>query len=160
MSNFQRITDASAPFVGRWSKILCAATVCAAGLIQASCVTSPTSGGDSPSNGEETKIINHEPSASTANIGNYDAAENVRAALDSALTLNAYGHDGKKIGQGSGFYIGDGRVVTNAHVVLGATYIEFFNRHDKRVGSAPYALHIDHGSDLAVLPSPELSARA
>jgi|GEM_PF-1353638 len=78
----------------------------------------------------------------------------------STLTLKVYDREQNKIGQGSGFYIGSGRVVTNAHVVRGGAFVEMYNDNGHRVGSAPYALHVDPQADLAILPAPDLPVPA
>lgn len=51
---------------------------------------------------------------------------------------------------GTGFYIGDGRILTNAHVVAGATYIAVLRDGDSKPVPA-YVHHIAHDADLALL---------
>lgn len=82
------------------------------------------------------------------------------AVKAATLTLKAFDSDMNQIRQGSGFYTGSGLVVTNAHVVKGAAFVEMYNDHADRVGNAPYALYINQDLDLAILPAPDLPVPA
>lgn len=77
-----------------------------------------------------------------------------RQALPSVVTLRAYGPDGDQLRLGSGFFIEDGRIVTNSHVVAGAEWVEVSNQDGDLLGTIPYAEVISTRSDLAVLPAP------
>jgi len=77
----------------------------------------------------------------------------VDKALENALTLRARNSTGEEISLGSGFFIEGGHVVTNAHVVADAAWVEIFDLQDRLIGTAPYALAIDIENDLAVLPT-------
>lgn len=77
-------------------------------------------------------------------------------ALPSVVTIRAYGATGEQIRLGSGFFLSDGRVVTNSHVVAGAEWVEIMDQEENLLGTAPYAEVLSTRSDLAVLP--ELSS--
>ena len=51
---------------------------------------------------------------------------------------------------GSGFYIGDGRILTNAHVIANATFITV-QRDGDQLPVPARVLHVAHDSDLALL---------
>lgn len=78
----------------------------------------------------------------------------VGKALDNILTLRARNSSGEEIALGSGFFIKGGHVVTNAHVVADAAWVEIVDLQGRLVATAPYALAIDIDNDLAVLPTP------
>ena len=67
-------------------------------------------------------------------------------------TLIAHDRHGEPVGQGSGFLWDQGYLVTNAHVVAGAAWVEVFTETGEARGSIPYALYVDVEQDLAVLP--------
>lgn len=75
-----------------------------------------------------------------------------RHALPSVVTIRAYDAGGEPMGFGSGFFLRDGRVVTNSHVVAGAQWVEIADQDGKLLGSAPYAEVVSTRSDLAILP--------
>ncbi len=77
----------------------------------------------------------------------------VDTALDNTLTLRAQNSSGEEISLGSGFFIQGGHVVTNAHVVADAAWVEIFDLQGRLIATAPYALAIDVENDLAVLPT-------
>ena len=74
--------------------------------------------------------------------------------LQSVFTLKAFDAEGEQIGLGSGFAIPGNRLVTNAHVVADAAWIEILDQQGRLVSTAPYATLLDVESDLAVLPLP------
>ena len=59
-------------------------------------------------------------------------------------------------GSGSGFYIGNGRILTNAHVVAGASFITVQRDGDPNPVPAR-VVHIAHDADLALLEPADLS---
>jgi S1-C subfamily serine protease len=59
-------------------------------------------------------------------------------------------------GNGSGFYIGNGRILTNAHVVAGASFITVQRDGDPTPVPAR-VIHIAHDADLALLEPADLS---
>lgn len=61
--------------------------------------------------------------------------------------------EGKEIGVGSGF-LHHGQIVTNAHVVADAAWVEVINRNGELVTTSPYAVYVDTTNDLAILPFP------
>ncbi|MEE4248962.1 MAG: trypsin-like peptidase domain-containing protein, partial [Alcanivoracaceae bacterium] len=70
------------------------------------------------------------------------------------FTLKSFDAEGEQIGLGSGFAIPGNRLVTNAHVVADAAWIEILDQQGRMVSTAPYATLLDLDSDLAVLPLP------
>ncbi len=89
------------------------------------------------------------PSVATAALSGEQIA---REVLPQVVTVRKYDASGLETGAGSGFIIADGRVVTNAHVVCEAAWVEIYNQDDQIIGSAPYALAVNARSDLVVLP--------
>jgi len=73
--------------------------------------------------------------------------------LNRIFLLKSFNSSGEEIGQGSGF-VHEGTIVTNAHVVADASWIQVLNDTGKHVTTAPYAIHVDTENDLAVLPFP------
>ncbi len=73
--------------------------------------------------------------------------------LKSVVTLRVYGETGERVGLGSGFVLPDGRIVTNAHVVGGASWIEVLDRQGRFLGNATYTVAISTSLDLAILPA-------
>jgi len=75
------------------------------------------------------------------------------SALPSVVTLRIYDADGAQLGLGSGFFLEDGRIATNRHVVEGASWVEVYDHEGELLGTAPYAEAISSHVDLAVLPA-------
>lgn len=77
-------------------------------------------------------------------------------ALRSAVTVYTFDGAGLLLGRGSGFVVEPSRVVTNAHVIAGAEYVEVCSEASGHVVcvDALYASHYDVDSDLAVLVTP------
>lgn len=71
--------------------------------------------------------------------------------MPQVMTLVARNSDGKKVSQGSGFIWNQDYLITNAHVVAGAAWVEFYTEAGAGRGSAPYAIYIDVERDIAVL---------
>lgn len=117
-------------------------------FIAAGCVTTtPTQqpAESEPSSGQPQSEMNNEQPLSRTTL--------IEQSLSNTLTLLAYDDSGDEITQGSGFFIDSGRVVTNAHVVAGASTVDILDIDGNRVATAKYALHIDIENDLAVLPT-------
>lgn len=74
--------------------------------------------------------------------------------MPNVMTLSAHDKEGNKTGQGSAFVWDQGYLVTNAHVVAGASWVEVYTEAGDSMGTAAYALHVDTERDLAVLPWP------
>lgn len=74
------------------------------------------------------------------------------AVMPHVFTLIAHDRSGDPVGQGSAFLWDQGYLVTNAHVIAGAAWVEVFTETGEARGSVPYALHVDVEQDLAVLP--------
>lgn len=77
----------------------------------------------------------------------------VRQASPAVVSIKTFDEDGDETGIGSGFVIGGGRIVTNAHVVEGAARVRVYDRDDKLLGTAEYAQAVSTTSDLAILPA-------
>lgn len=82
-----------------------------------------------------------------------DTGSVAREALSSVVTIRAYNAAGEEMRLGSGFFLADGRVVTNSHVVAGAEWVEVMDQDEDLLGSAPYAEVLSTRSDLAILPA-------
>lgn len=67
-------------------------------------------------------------------------------------TLIAHDRHGEPVGQGSAFLWERGYLVTNAHLVAGAAWVEVLTERGETRGTIPYALHLDVDKDLAILP--------
>lgn len=82
-----------------------------------------------------------------------DVVSVTRRASPAVITLNTYNATGRQTGLGSGFFLSDGRIVTNRHVVEGSARIEAMTPDNRRLGSAQYAEAVGGASaDLAILP--------
>src|SRR5690606_31714147 len=66
------------------------------------------------------------------------AAQNTVAVVEQStgavVTLRVYDGAGTAIGQGSGFFVDDGRIVTNTHVVEGAARVDVFGTDERLLG--------------------------
>jgi len=82
-----------------------------------------------------------------------DVVNITRRANPAVITLHAFNSAGRELSLGSGFYLPDGRIATNRHVVEGAARIEATTSDERRVGSAQYAEAVGGvTADLAILP--------
>jgi S1-C subfamily serine protease len=82
-----------------------------------------------------------------------DVVSVTRRANPAVITLHAFNAAGREVTLGSGFFLPDGRVATNRHVVEGAARIEATTADDRRIGSATYAEAVGGPTaDLAILP--------
>jgi hypothetical protein len=79
--------------------------------------------------------------------------ELVRDATSAVVFLRAYDATGSLLGVGSGFYIPDGRVATNVHVVEGASSVEVLNGEGRLIGAVDHASSLSASVDLAILPA-------
>jgi hypothetical protein len=79
--------------------------------------------------------------------------EVVRHANSAVVLLRAYDATGALLGAGSGFYIPDGRVATNVHVIEGASRVEVLTSHGRLVGAVDHASSLSASVDLAILPA-------
>lgn len=77
----------------------------------------------------------------------------IRRVQPAVVSLVARGPAGQSLGLGSGFVIADGRIVTNAHVVEGATQVEVFDFNNRLLGTASFVEAWSATVDLAVLPT-------
>lgn len=82
------------------------------------------------------------------NVGNVSTEQQ---AMDAVLLINIFDENGTFLGHGTGFYLGpDGFVVTNTHVIVGASYAEIVEKNGDtfRVDSCEYAIP---SRDFAIL---------
>jgi S1-C subfamily serine protease len=76
-----------------------------------------------------------------------------RRANPAVITLNTYNAAGRKTGLGSGFFLPDGRIATNRHVVERSARVEAVTQDERVLGSATYAEAVGGATaDLAILP--------
>lgn len=73
--------------------------------------------------------------------------------LNQVYLLKSFNQQGEEVSLGSGF-LHDGAIVTNAHVIADASWIQVYNASGEHITTAPYAVHVDTENDLAVLPFP------
>lgn len=76
----------------------------------------------------------------------------VRRTERAVVSIVSYDGAGDLLGHGSGFLVEGGRVVTNAHVVEGATRVEVYDHEDEILGVTDHAESLSTRVDLAVLP--------
>lgn len=76
----------------------------------------------------------------------------VRRAGPAVVSIQVFDGGGRQISLGSGFFLADGRVVTNAHVVEGGARAEIFSVEGRSLGSVRHAEAISGDVDIAVLP--------
>jgi S1-C subfamily serine protease len=79
--------------------------------------------------------------------------ELVRRSERAVVLLRVYDSAGQQLGLGSGFAVADGRVVTNAHVLEGAAYVEVYDYQDRLLGTTDHAHSLSTRVDLALLPA-------
>jgi|GEM_PF-1584459 len=76
-----------------------------------------------------------------------------RRSSPAVITLNTYGPTGRMTGLGSGFFLPDGRIATNRHVVQNSARVEAVTQDSRRLGTATYAEAVGGPTaDLAILP--------
>ncbi|HEU0054541.1 MAG TPA: trypsin-like peptidase domain-containing protein [Longimicrobium sp.] len=76
----------------------------------------------------------------------------VRRAGPAVVTLHALNSAGREVSLGSGFFLPDGRIATNRHVVEGATRITVEGANQANLGNAQFAEAVGRPADLAILP--------
>lgn len=76
----------------------------------------------------------------------------VRETGRAVVMIVTYGQSGQELSFGSGFLLSDGRVVTNTHVVEGASRVEIFDSQGQLLGTSQYAENLSSRVDIAVLP--------
>ncbi|MFL5385487.1 MAG: S1C family serine protease [Longimicrobiaceae bacterium] len=81
-----------------------------------------------------------------------DVVAITRRASPAVVTLHAYNSTGRRMSLGSGFFLSDGRIATNRHVVEGATRMQVTSSDERPIGSAEYAEAVGRNADLAILP--------
>jgi len=82
------------------------------------------------------------------------------ATFDSTVTVLAYDSFGHPLGLGSGFVVGPGSVVTNAHVIAGASSLLVRPIGAPQALTVAALLRVDEASDLAHLDVPSLNRPA
>jgi len=75
-----------------------------------------------------------------------------RRAGPAVVTLHAFNSTGREVSLGSGFFLPDGRIATNRHVVEGATRLTAQASNERTLGSVEYAEAVGSTADLAILP--------
>jgi hypothetical protein len=75
-----------------------------------------------------------------------------RRAGPAVVMLKTFSAAGRNTGLGSGFFLPDGRIATNRHVVEGAARIDVIGADERNLGSVQYAEAVGAGVDLAILP--------
>ena len=102
-------------------------------------------------------VTQSEPKVTSAD--DYVPYNTPKSSTDPATILNfvyllrAYDQNGNEIGQGSAF-LSSGKIVTNAHVVADAAWVEVFSSDGEHISTAPYAIYSDPKNDLVILPFP------
>lgn len=81
-----------------------------------------------------------------------DVVSITRRASPAVVTLHNLNAAGQRASLGSGFFLPDGRIVTNRHVVEGASRITVTSADERQIGSAEYAEAVGTNADLAILP--------
>jgi len=82
-----------------------------------------------------------------------DVVAITRRASPAVITLNTYNAAGRKTGLGSGFFLSDGRIATNRHVIEGSARVEAVTQDERRLGTATFAEAVGGATaDLAILP--------
>lgn len=81
-----------------------------------------------------------------------DVVAITRRASPAVVTLHAFNASGREVSLGSGFFLPDGRIATNRHVVEGATRMTAQASNERTLGSAEYAEAVGRTADLAILP--------
>lgn len=76
-----------------------------------------------------------------------------RRAGPAVVTLKVFDAAGNHLGEGSGFFIAGGRIVTNTHVVEGAARVEVFGSEDMLLGAVRHAEALSSPVDIAILPA-------
>ena len=76
----------------------------------------------------------------------------VRRVGPAVVSLKVYNASGREIALGSGFFLPDGRIVTNAHVVEDGARAEIIGPDGAVLGTVTYAEALSNDVDIAVLP--------
>jgi len=77
----------------------------------------------------------------------------VRTSAPAVVTLFSMDARGASTGQGSGFFLTDGRIISNLHVIQGAAWIEIRDKDNHLLGSVSHAEALSSSADLVVLPA-------
>jgi len=83
----------------------------------------------------------------------FDAGTLVKKARDAVVLIQVYDKDGKKIGEGSGFYVSPLLVITNCHVLAGGSSatVKGQKGNTEWVSTVKGALAFDQQNDLVLL---------
>lgn len=76
--------------------------------------------------------------------------------LKDVYFLKVFNGDGEEIAQGSGFIAGK-QIVTNAHVIAGAAWVNVYDSTNTLLSTAAYTTYVSIDDDLAILPFPSAS---
>jgi len=92
----------------------------------------------------------------TASVGESQSGgkipDQVLAARDAVVLIRAFDDSSREISLGSGFFVDNGRIITNAHVVTGAARVEVFDNDGRFLGGTDFAENLSTTRDLVVLP--------
>ena len=93
------------------------------------------------------------PAAATRAAAQPEVVAITRRSSPAVITLNTYNTGGRMTGLGSGFFLPDGRIATNRHVVQNSARVEAVTQDSRRLGTATYAEAVGGPTaDLAILP--------
>lgn len=93
------------------------------------------------------------PAAATRAAAQPEVVAITRRSSPAVITLNTYNTSGRMTGLGSGFFLPDGRIATNRHVVQNSARVEAVTQDSRRLGTATYAEAVGGPTaDLAILP--------
>ena len=79
--------------------------------------------------------------------------EIVRIASPAVVTIRVFSATGEETGLGSGFFLPDGRLMTNHHVVAGGSWVEILDAEGLFLGTISYTEAQSSRLDLAILPA-------
>jgi S1-C subfamily serine protease len=131
-------------------RLIISFTVIAAMAAVPGCATQPASV-EPPSQ----NAMRAQPNAENGSqVGALSGRQISRHVLANTATLRAFDPAGNQIGLGSGFFIAGGRMITNAHVVAGAAWVEVSSIGGELLGTVPFAIGLDVDLDLAILAVP------
>ena len=82
-----------------------------------------------------------------------DVEDIARRASPAVVTIRVFNAGGEETGLGSGFFLPDGRLVTNQHVVAGASWVEILDGGGSFLGTVSYTEAQSSRLDLAILPA-------
>lgn len=89
-------------------------------------------------------------------LANADAGRDLAArSLPHVVTVRVFDATATATQFGSGFWVGNDEIVTNAHVLAGGAWAEIHAVDGQLIGTLPHAVLLDLDKDLAVLSLPD-----